>query len=131
MWFRGLYGFNCVSRECGGSLVVCRTPERKIRDSKPILPPPCCVLEQDTLLPENTGNIQDMTEESLTGMLGLNTNKTCVSSCVFSFSNRSLTFSERKIDQQILPKNFLVLSSASPISHWSPPSVSSCKIGNK
>ena len=34
--------------ERGGSVVECRTPERD-------LPPPCCVLEQDTLLPESTG----------------------------------------------------------------------------
>ena len=29
-------------------MVECRIPERD-------LPPPCCVLEQDTLLPESTG----------------------------------------------------------------------------
>ena len=44
------------------------------------LHPPCCVLEQDTLLPKSTGNTQkvvahDMTEKLLTGMLNLNTNK--------------------------------------------------------
>ena len=46
-------------------------------------PPPCCVLEQDTVLPENTGNTQeavapfrpDMTEKLLTWTLSLNTNK--------------------------------------------------------
>ena len=39
--------------ERGGSVVECRTPEREVgvRD----LPLPCCVLEQDTLLPESTG----------------------------------------------------------------------------
>ena len=38
----------------GGSAVAvveCRTPEREVRGSN--LPPPCCVLEQDTLLPES------------------------------------------------------------------------------
>ena len=41
------------------------------------LPPPCCVLEQDTLLPENTDNTQeaDMTEKMLTETLSPNTNK--------------------------------------------------------
>ena len=39
--------------ERGGSVVECRTPEREVGGSK--LPPPCCVLEQDTLLPESTG----------------------------------------------------------------------------
>ena len=44
------------------------------------LPPPCCVLEKDTLLPESTGNTrkqwlcQDITEKLLTGTLNLNTN---------------------------------------------------------
>ena len=38
-------------------MVERRTPERKIRVRN--LPPPCCVLEQDTLLPENTGNAQE------------------------------------------------------------------------
>ena len=39
--------------ERGGSGVECRTPEREVGGSN--LPPPCCVLEQDTLLPESTG----------------------------------------------------------------------------
>ena len=39
--------------ERGGSVVECRTPEREVRVRD--LPPPCCVLEQDTLLPESTG----------------------------------------------------------------------------
>ena len=39
-------------RERGGSVVECRTPEREVRGSRPS---PCCVLEQDTLLPESTG----------------------------------------------------------------------------
>ena len=46
------------------------------------LPPPCCVLEQDTLLPESTGKLPrkrwlrpDMTEKLLTVTLSLNTNK--------------------------------------------------------
>ena len=46
------------------------------------LPPPCCVLEQDTLFPESTGKLPrkrwlrpDMTEKLLTGTLSLNTNK--------------------------------------------------------
>ena len=40
----------------GGSLVERRTPEREVGVRN--LPPPCCVLEQDTLLPESTGNTQ-------------------------------------------------------------------------
>ena len=35
-----------------------RTPEG-ISGFKTYLDPPCCVLEQDTLLPENTGNTQE------------------------------------------------------------------------
>ena len=38
--------------ERGGSVVECRTPEREVGVRN--LPPPCCVLEQDTLLPEST-----------------------------------------------------------------------------
>ena len=59
--------------ERGGSVVEQRTPVRN-------LPRLCCVLEQDTLLPESTGNTQeavlrpDMTEKLLTGTLSLNTN---------------------------------------------------------
>ena len=58
-------------------MVECRTPEREVGGS-----PPCCVLEQDTLLPESTGELPrkrwlrpDMTEKLLTGTLSLNTNK--------------------------------------------------------
>ena len=40
--------------ERGGSVVECRTPEREVGGVRN-LPPPCCVLEQETLLPENTG----------------------------------------------------------------------------
>ena len=40
--------------ERGGSVVECWTPERQ-RSGVRNLPPPCCVLEQDTLLPESTG----------------------------------------------------------------------------
>ena len=39
--------------EHGGSVVECRAPEREVGVRN--LPPPCCVLEQDTLLPESTG----------------------------------------------------------------------------
>ena len=41
------------SGERGGSVVECRTPERRsgVRNQ----PLPCCVLEQDTLLPESNG----------------------------------------------------------------------------
>ena len=53
-----------------------RGPGSGVRD----LPPPCCVLEQDTLLPESTGYLPrkrwlrpDMTEKLLTGTLSLNT----------------------------------------------------------
>ena len=35
---------------------VAQTPEREVRGLKPT--PPCCVLEQDTLLSESTGNTQ-------------------------------------------------------------------------
>ena len=41
--------------ERGGSMVERRTPEREVRNR----PPPCCVLEQDTLLPKSTGNTQE------------------------------------------------------------------------
>ena len=34
-----------------------RTPEREVGGLKPT--PPCCALEQDTLLPESTGNTQE------------------------------------------------------------------------
>ena len=43
--------------ERGGSLVERRTPGREVGVRN--LPPPCCVLEQDTLLPESTGNTQE------------------------------------------------------------------------
>ena len=39
-----------MSGERGGSVVERRTPDRAVRGSN--LPPRCCVLEQDTLLPE-------------------------------------------------------------------------------
>ena len=38
-------------------MVERRTPEREIGVGN--LPPPCFVLEQDTLLPENTGKTQE------------------------------------------------------------------------
>ena len=38
-------------------MVERRTLERNIGVRN--LPPPCCVLEQDTLLPENTGNTKE------------------------------------------------------------------------
>ena len=67
-----------IGGERGGSVVECRTPEREVRGWN--LPPPCCVLEQDTLLPESTGYLPrkrwlrpDMTEKLLTGTLSLNT----------------------------------------------------------
>ena len=37
-------------------MVERQTPEQEIRGSKPTS---CCVLEQDTLLPESTGNTQE------------------------------------------------------------------------
>ena len=56
------------------------TPEREVGVQN--LPPPCCVVEQDTLLPESTVNTQEaeapsrsMTEKLLTVTLSLNTNK--------------------------------------------------------
>ena len=45
--------YNIFRGECGGSVVECRTPEREVGVRN--LPLPCCVLEQDTLLPESTG----------------------------------------------------------------------------
>ena len=39
--------------ERGGSVVEGWTPEREVGVRN--LPPSCCVLEQDTLLPESTG----------------------------------------------------------------------------
>ena len=38
-------------------MVERQTPEREVWVRN--LPPLCCVLEQDTLLPERTGNIQE------------------------------------------------------------------------
>ena len=38
-------------------MVERQTPEQRSRVQN--LPPPCCVLEQDTLLPESTGNTQE------------------------------------------------------------------------
>ena len=35
-------------------MVDSRTPEQEVRDLN--LPPPCCVFEKDTLLPESTGD---------------------------------------------------------------------------
>ena len=43
--------------ERGDSVVECQTLEREVWGSK--LSPPCCVLEQDTLLPGSTGNTQE------------------------------------------------------------------------
>ena len=40
----------------GGSVVERRTPEREVGDRNL---PPCCVLEQETLLTESTGNTQE------------------------------------------------------------------------
>ena len=40
-----------------GSAVERRTPESEVGVRN--LPPPCCVIEQDTLLPESTGNTQE------------------------------------------------------------------------
>ena len=36
---------------------MAQTPEREVRVRN--LPPPCFVLEQDTLLPESTGNTEE------------------------------------------------------------------------
>ena len=38
-------------------MVERQTPEREVEGSN--LPPRCCVLEQDTFLPETTGNTQE------------------------------------------------------------------------
>ena len=60
-------------------MVERRTLEQEVR--VPNLSLPCCVLEQDTLLPESTGNTQEAVAPSrhdltlLTGTLSLNTNK--------------------------------------------------------
>ena len=43
--------------ERNGSVVERQTPEREV--SVQNLPQLCCVLEQDTLLPESTGNTQE------------------------------------------------------------------------
>ena len=43
--------------EGSGSVVEHRTQEREVGVRN--LPPPCCVLEQDTVLPESTGNAQE------------------------------------------------------------------------
>ena len=69
--------------ERSGSVVERRTPEREVGVRN--LSPPCCVLEQDTLLPESTGYTQErwlhpMTEKMLNGTLNLNTNRATVKS---------------------------------------------------
>ena len=38
-------------------MVKRRTPEREFGVRN--IPPPCCVVEQETLLPDSTGNIQE------------------------------------------------------------------------
>ena len=43
-------------------MVERRTPEREVGGSNLTLP--CCVLEQDTLLPESTGNTQEAVARS-------------------------------------------------------------------
>ena len=48
---------NISMGERNGSVVECRTPEREVGVLS--LPLPCCVLEQETLLPESTGNTQE------------------------------------------------------------------------
>ena len=47
----------CVFRERGGSEVERRTPEREVGGFEAYLRR--CVLEQDTLFPESTGNTQE------------------------------------------------------------------------
>ena len=46
--------FSKIQREHGGSVSEGRIPEREVRIRS--LHTPLCVLEQDTLLPENIGN---------------------------------------------------------------------------
>ena len=50
------------SVERGGSVVERRTPSREVGVRN--LPPPCHILEQDTLLPESTGNTQEAMDPS-------------------------------------------------------------------
>ena len=45
-----------IMGERGGSVVERLTPEREVGVRN--IPPPCCVLEEDTLLPESNGNTQ-------------------------------------------------------------------------
>ena len=45
-----------------GSVLERRTPEREVEARN--LPPLCCVLEQDTLLPKSTGNTQEVVAPS-------------------------------------------------------------------
>ena len=49
-----LYICRNLKGERGGSVVECLTLEPEVRGRN--LPPSCCVLEQDTLLPDSTGN---------------------------------------------------------------------------
>ena len=46
---------DCEARWLSGRAFGLRTERSGIRN----LPPPCCVLEQDTLLPQSTGNTQE------------------------------------------------------------------------
>ena len=52
-----------LTRKRCGSVVERRTPEREVGARN--LPPLCCVLEQDTLLPKSTGNTQEVVAPSV------------------------------------------------------------------
>ena len=54
--FAGLASTSLIG-ERGGLVVELRTLNREVGARN--LPPPCCVLVQDTLLPESTGNTQE------------------------------------------------------------------------
>ena len=60
--FGSFLHFIIIAGERGGSVVERRTPGRDVGCSKPTSA--CCVIEQDILLPESTGNAQEAVARS-------------------------------------------------------------------
>ena len=114
-------------RKMGARWLSGRVSDSGARGPGSRLPPPCCVLEQDTLLPESTGLLprkrwlrHDMTEKLLTGTLSLNTTShekkdhsvmhsnthSCIDtyahSCLKPLSNERKLCSDNQIHVQIM-----------------------------